>query len=258
MAKANPFRFSTKFQDDETDLLYYGYRYLGDGGWQSRDPVGEEAGAQNLYSACDNDVVNSFDPSGLQKFEFEIAHGNSVGGLGGITWGEPPKFFRDSSYAVGNLSATTTLIGHGPGHGYCCNTPHNAKYPNNLNAGSITVYMTDAPKGTYAITLEMKGNASIDKTEHDNEDPYSNAGATLKFSATGRGQILFGQVAGKGPRAKTSWADSKRTVIMVRVTGKSDRLEVGRYEVYMSLDTCPGVKVTAESTIDVKAHSKVR
>ena len=27
MAKANPFRFSTKFQDDETDLLYYGYRY---------------------------------------------------------------------------------------------------------------------------------------------------------------------------------------------------------------------------------------
>ena len=24
MAKANPFRFSTKYQDDETDLLYYG------------------------------------------------------------------------------------------------------------------------------------------------------------------------------------------------------------------------------------------
>jgi len=27
MAKANPFRFSSKYQDDETDLLYYGYRY---------------------------------------------------------------------------------------------------------------------------------------------------------------------------------------------------------------------------------------
>jgi hypothetical protein len=27
MAKANPFRFSTKYQDDETDLLYYGYHY---------------------------------------------------------------------------------------------------------------------------------------------------------------------------------------------------------------------------------------
>ena len=28
MAMVNPFRFSTKYQDDETGLLYYGYRYL--------------------------------------------------------------------------------------------------------------------------------------------------------------------------------------------------------------------------------------
>jgi hypothetical protein len=27
LAKANPFRFSTKHQDDESDLLYYGDRY---------------------------------------------------------------------------------------------------------------------------------------------------------------------------------------------------------------------------------------
>ena len=39
MAKSNPFRFSTKYQDDETDLLYYGYRYYNPstGRWQSRD-----------------------------------------------------------------------------------------------------------------------------------------------------------------------------------------------------------------------------
>jgi hypothetical protein len=39
MAKVNPFRFSTKYQDDETDLLYYGYRYYNAtmGGWLSRD-----------------------------------------------------------------------------------------------------------------------------------------------------------------------------------------------------------------------------
>jgi RHS repeat-associated protein len=43
MAKVNPFRFSTKYQDDETDLLYYGYRYYnaGTGRWPSRDPIGE-------------------------------------------------------------------------------------------------------------------------------------------------------------------------------------------------------------------------
>lgn len=27
MARTNPFRFSTKYQDDETDLIYYGYRF---------------------------------------------------------------------------------------------------------------------------------------------------------------------------------------------------------------------------------------
>lgn len=43
LAKDNPFRFSTKFQDDESDLLYYGYRYCcsSDGGWLSRDPIAE-------------------------------------------------------------------------------------------------------------------------------------------------------------------------------------------------------------------------
>ena len=42
-AKANPFRFSTKFQDDETDLVYYGYRFYNaaTGRWVSRDPIGD-------------------------------------------------------------------------------------------------------------------------------------------------------------------------------------------------------------------------
>jgi RHS repeat-associated protein len=43
MAKANPFRFSTKYQDDESDLLYYGHRNYNasTGRWLSRDPVVE-------------------------------------------------------------------------------------------------------------------------------------------------------------------------------------------------------------------------
>jgi RHS repeat-associated protein len=42
MAKANPVRFSTKYQDDETDLLYYGYRYYNasTGRWLNRDFIG--------------------------------------------------------------------------------------------------------------------------------------------------------------------------------------------------------------------------
>jgi RHS repeat-associated protein len=62
IAKANPFRFSTKYQDDETDLLYYGYRcYSGSTGrWLSRDPAGEEA-TPGLYVYADNQPAGAVD-----------------------------------------------------------------------------------------------------------------------------------------------------------------------------------------------------
>jgi RHS repeat-associated protein len=46
----NPFRFSTKYQDDETELLYYGERYYNasTSRWLSRDPLGERGGANTL------------------------------------------------------------------------------------------------------------------------------------------------------------------------------------------------------------------
>jgi RHS repeat-associated protein len=50
LAKANPFRFSTKYQEDESDLLYYGYRYYkaSTGMWVSRDPLLEQ-GFNSVY-----------------------------------------------------------------------------------------------------------------------------------------------------------------------------------------------------------------
>lgn len=65
MAKANPFRFSTKYQDDESDMLYYGYRYYSAsmGRWLNRDPI-EELGGLNLYGFLDGDALNNFDPDG--------------------------------------------------------------------------------------------------------------------------------------------------------------------------------------------------
>ncbi len=53
MAKLNPFRFSTKYQDDETDFLYYGYRYYNPstGRWLSRDPMTELAFNHQYFHA---------------------------------------------------------------------------------------------------------------------------------------------------------------------------------------------------------------
>jgi RHS repeat-associated protein len=68
MAKGNPLRFSAKYQDDETDLVYYGYRYYETtpGSWLTRDPF-EEKGGFNLYDFISNDPVNHIDVLGLQS-----------------------------------------------------------------------------------------------------------------------------------------------------------------------------------------------
>ena len=69
MAKANPFRFSTKYQDDESDLLYYGYRYYNPntGRWPNRDPL-EEQGGRNLYGFIHNNPLTVVDADGLAEF----------------------------------------------------------------------------------------------------------------------------------------------------------------------------------------------
>jgi RHS repeat-associated protein len=64
-AEINPFRFSTKYWDDETGLGYWGYRYYSPklGRWMSRDPIGEDAG-DNIYAYGSGDPLNRSDPLG--------------------------------------------------------------------------------------------------------------------------------------------------------------------------------------------------
>lgn len=67
IAKANPIRFSTKYQD-ETELIYYGYRYYSTstGRWVNRDPVGEEGGTAP-YVFISNEALASLDFLGLER-----------------------------------------------------------------------------------------------------------------------------------------------------------------------------------------------
>jgi RHS repeat-associated protein len=71
-AEKNPFRFSTKYIDVETNLIYYGFRYYQPqtGTWLSRDPI-EEMGGINLYAFAANDPVHKIDYLGLlDPYEF--------------------------------------------------------------------------------------------------------------------------------------------------------------------------------------------
>ncbi len=68
-AADNPFRFSTKYTDAETGLVYYGMRYYDtkNGRFINRDPI-EERGGLNLYGFCGNDGVNRYDVLGMSWF----------------------------------------------------------------------------------------------------------------------------------------------------------------------------------------------
>jgi RHS repeat-associated protein len=70
-----PFGFSTKYRDEETGMLYYGFRYYNPetGRWLNRDPIGERGGI-NLYAFCSNDSVNRFDPFGLLDSSEALDH----------------------------------------------------------------------------------------------------------------------------------------------------------------------------------------
>jgi len=88
MGKANPFRFSTKYQDDESDLLYYGYRYYKPsmGTWLSKDPVNERGfqvavrlpgrflrhEEENLYCFLRGQSINRIDKLGLAEGTYSI------------------------------------------------------------------------------------------------------------------------------------------------------------------------------------------
>ena len=75
MAKTNPFRFSTKWWDDETGLGWWGYRWYSPetGKWLSRDPLAMADNEitllpdlENPYTFALNDGANNIDYLGLQ------------------------------------------------------------------------------------------------------------------------------------------------------------------------------------------------
>ena len=65
-AQANPFRFSSKFTDNETDHVHYGRRYYNPalGRFLGRDPIAEKGGL-HLYAFAGNNGINRWDYLGM-------------------------------------------------------------------------------------------------------------------------------------------------------------------------------------------------
>jgi len=134
MAKANPFRFSTKYQDDETELLYYGYRYYNasTGRWLSRDRI-KDATNHNLYCLVGNNPLNKVDVLGLAQGDFRWREPNEVPKDG------PPQGV--TIWAWFNPQATIKKDSQG-----CCHSVH-------LSGGYAMAQITYAPGTSFGIDV---------------------------------------------------------------------------------------------------------
>lgn len=74
IATSNPVRFSTKYNDDESGLSYYGFRYYhpAAGRWLNRDPL-EEGGGVNVMTFCNNNAGVFIDSDGLQVLQLPLS-----------------------------------------------------------------------------------------------------------------------------------------------------------------------------------------
>jgi RHS repeat-associated protein len=110
MAAANPFRWSTKIQDEDSGLNYYGYRYYspGVGRWLGRDPIGELPSA-NLYGFLGNSSLASIDVLGMVDYESKLEPVPD----------QPDTYKRRriGTYAIDKCKYVV-LIGHGSRHPY--------------------------------------------------------------------------------------------------------------------------------------------
>jgi RHS repeat-associated protein len=100
MAATNLFRWSTKIQDEDSGLNYYGYRYYSAavGRWLGRDPI-RERGGHNLFGFAFNNPTQSIDSDGRVVLQ----------GIDQITqdWIDPYKPW----YHPSNLDAVGASVG---------------------------------------------------------------------------------------------------------------------------------------------------
>jgi RHS repeat-associated protein len=91
VAPLNQLHFSTKYTDNETDLLYYGFRFdhPKSGVWLSRDPI-EESGGPNLYSFVENQSVGAVDRFGLRAYKAGSDDPKINGDTGAGSWNSEP------------------------------------------------------------------------------------------------------------------------------------------------------------------------
>lgn len=159
-AKNNPFRFSTKWQDDETGLINYGFRYYSPtlGRFINRDPIGEKGGL-NLYGFCGNDGVNRWDYLGQTWLRKQLG---SIG-----------NWIDKQLASFGHMIGAHVNVGDENGNG---------GVGGQYNAGNNTVQINDGHPQTPTPAKKDPGTVII---------PTDNSGSTTTSPSQRGGYVTF-------------------------------------------------------------------
>jgi RHS repeat-associated protein len=167
-AASNPFRFSTKFTDTESGLIYYGYRYYNPqtGRWLNRDPKGE-LGGPNLYSFLANNSLTRVDPWGMESRDYWQEQARSVVGFrqgmnalslnGRITAAYAAMYKRNPRVYVWSGAAAFASDLAGQGMRRAIAMTHESGNP----LVALSLMITGAPTGAELLNFLARGNLYI-------------------------------------------------------------------------------------------------
>ncbi len=215
-AKNNPYRFSTKYQDAESDLLYYGYRFLNTstGKWMSRDLI-EESGGENLFGFVKNTPTGSIDMLGLVERTARYVGKSFINGIGplgslGNRWGLAPmplillgvpELSPAPQHADQRLAALASLVG---GLAAFNQNPltdvkdgqyrlyGKVEITANCCAGFLTSYSykTDMEGGTELPKFDIAGTINMEVNARRDGLGFSPRSATVTWKTWGRPNLL--------------------------------------------------------------------
>jgi RHS repeat-associated protein len=159
-AASNPFRFSTKYTDLETGLVYYGLRYYAPwlGRFLNKDPISERGGL-NLYAFCENDGVNHWDYLGMNPPFRGFAPVSPVDpnimriGAANNAIYQYNTFIAAPATAVITAPVTRTVVGGGRAISGVINMVAGANVAGAGTAATVTIPVIGQVSGPAAVTL---------------------------------------------------------------------------------------------------------
>jgi RHS repeat-associated protein len=171
-----PFGFAGGLYDRDTGLVHFDAREYDPetGRWTTRDPIGFEAGATNLYGYVAGDPVNSIDPAGLDGEGIS----NAIAGWGDEYTFGATDFIRDK-LGINNVDKCS------------------AAYKGGQIGGMLT------PSPGKLITAAKNGRRAATGGRGAKGDPHPDPSPTAPFGKPGP------DYEWRGPKDKGSWYNPK-------------------------------------------------